>query len=390
MRIAYVCADPGVPVFGTKGCSIHVQEILRAFARKGHEVQLFAQRTGGTPPADLAGIPIRTLPALPAADPAGLEREALAANVTTMAQLRRYGPFDLVYERYALWSFAGIVHAAQRGIPGVLEVNAPLIAEQSAHRVLVDRASAEAVARRVFGAAIAVAAVSDEVARYVRGFDILPDRVHVVPNGVDADRFSPSPRLDDPDHPFTIGFVGSLKPWHGLPDLVEAFARLRREAADIRLLIVGDGPERDPLEEDLRRRGLGHATTFTGAVSPADVPAWIARMDVAVAPYPKMEACYFSPLKVFEYMAAGRAVVGSRIGQLGSLIEEEVDGLLYTPGDTAGLAAALRRLRDEPTLRARIGDEARRRVLTSHTWAAVADRLLQLASVPTTRLEVAA
>jgi glycosyltransferase involved in cell wall biosynthesis len=102
-------------------------------------------------------------------------------------------------------------------------------------------------------------------------------------------------------------------------------------------------------------------------------------MDVAVAPYPNQPRFYFSPMKVFEYMAAGRAVVASRIGQLAGLIEDGGTGVLCPPGDPVALAAALERLRSDPALRARLGRAARAAVLRDHSWEAVARRILQLA-----------
>src|SRR5262249_53202779 len=82
------------------------------------------------------------------------------------------------------------------------------------------------------------------------------------------------------------------------------------------LLIVGDGPERPRLEADLCARGLRELTQFTGSVDSDEVPGLLASMEVAVAPYPKLASFYFSPLKVYEYMAAGLPIVASRIGQL--------------------------------------------------------------------------
>ncbi|MEZ4703290.1 MAG: glycosyltransferase family 4 protein [Rhodothermales bacterium] len=392
MRIAYVCADPGVPVFGTKGCSIHVQEVIRAFVRQGHDVVLFAQRLGGGPAADLAGVQVWTLPSLASADTQAREKDALAANDRMLALLDREGPFDLVYERYSLWSHAGMTYASTHGIAGLLEVNAPLIEEQATHRVLIDRQGAQTVADHVFASASALIAVSDDVARYLVDTAVPAEKVHVVPNGVDPERFTPAvrPASPAPAGVFTVGFVGTLKPWHGLPDLIEGFALLRRADPTARLLIVGQGPEQDALEADLARRGLRDAAEFTGAVDPVDVPAYIASMDVAVAPYPKMDTCYFSPLKVFEYMASGRAVVGSRNGQLATLIEDGEDGLIYEPGDTAGLAVALIQLNRNSTLRYRLGENARRKILRHHTWEATADRIVHLGRSAQPILEEAA
>ena len=127
-------------------------------------------------------------------------------------------------------------------------------------------------------------------------------------------------------------------------------------------------------------RGLREAALFTGAVAPHQVPGLLASMDVAVAPYPKLANFYFSPLKVYEYMAAGLPVVASRIGQLTQVLRHEETGLLCPPGDAAALAAALERLRCDPALRKRLGAAARATALKKHTWDAVARRILSLAT----------
>jgi glycosyltransferase involved in cell wall biosynthesis len=256
-----------------------------------------------------------------------------------------------------------------------------LIEEQAEHRGLADRAGAERVAERVFGAATALLAVSEEVAAYLGRYPATGGRTHVVPNGVNPERFPADlePSCPGPPGTFTVGFVGSMKAWHGLPTLAEAFALLHRHAPEARLLLVGDGPERERLEADLARRGLREATRFTGAVAPEAVPAVLAAMEVAVAPYPPLAHFYFSPLKVFEYMAAGLPVVASRIGQLAQVLRPEVDGLFCPPGNAPALAAALERLRAEPALRRRLGRAARAKVLREHTWEAVARRILGLA-----------
>ncbi|MFQ5570223.1 MAG: glycosyltransferase family 4 protein [Rhodothermales bacterium] len=381
MRIAYLCADPGVPVFGTKGCSVHVQEGIRALLGQEAQVTLFASRLGGTPPADLEAVPVHRLPRLPKGDAAARERAALAANDDLASLLEREGPFDLVYERYALWSYAGMAHARKHRIPGVLEVNAPLIDEQARHRRLVDRESAEWVASRVFSTASVLLAVSREVAAYVATYPDTRGRIHVVPNGVNPERFRPGvvPTAPAPPGTFTVGFVGSLKPWHGLAHLAEAFTVLHRYAPATRLLIVGDGPERDRLEAALSQHGVADAALFTGAVLPEKVPGLIASMDVAVAPYPKQAPCYFSPLKIFEYMASEVPVIASRVGQISEVIEDRVSGLLCPPGDEGALVTALIKLWREPALRARLAEAARARIVRDHTWEATARRVLHLA-----------
>lgn len=385
MRVAYVCADAGIPVFGSKGASVHVQEVTRALLGRGARVTLFAARTGGAPPEGLEGVTVYDLPAPAQGERADRERAAFEANDGLREILSQAGPFGMVYERYSLWSYAGMEYAREHGIPGLLEVNAPLIEEQAEHRGLVHRELAEEVANRAFGAATALLAVSREVAAYLDAFSSARGRVHVVANGVNPGRFEGVEGARDrkEDGTFTVGFVGTLKPWHGLPALVEAFellCRRARGARGARLLIVGEGPEGETMKAELERRGLLHHARFTGAVPPHEVPQLLAEMDVAVAPYPNRSDFYFSPLKVYEYMAAGLPVVASRIGQLEDVIEHEANGMLCAPGDPIALASALDRLRQDVALRARLGQEARRSVLRSHTWDSVAARILEIAA----------
>lgn len=389
MRIAYVCADPGVPVFGRKGCSVHVQEMLRAFLKRGTQIDLFAAARGEKCPADLGEVRVHDVrgfkhPADPA-DVAPLQR----ANAELIRLLEDNRPFDLVYERYSLWSHAGMRFAREACVPGVLEVNAPLIEEQARYRRLTAPDFAQRIAEQAFEGADVICAVSSQVANYLEYFPAANGRVHVVPNGVDPARFE---QRDDSLQPgdfgddsrtFTVGFVGSLKPWHGVSALVEAFAALHRAHPETRLLIVGDGPERENILTQLSDAGddVLAASCLTGAIPSQDVPRYLSQMDVGVAPYPAMPDFYFSPMKIFEYMAAGLPVVCSRVGDLTTLLRGGSDVIFYAPDDAVQLAEVLARLREDLPLRRRLGEAARETVLQHHTWEGVAERVLSLAGV---------
>ncbi|MCU0551431.1 MAG: glycosyltransferase family 4 protein [Leptolyngbya sp. Prado105] len=398
MRIAYICADPGIPVFGCKGCSIHVQEVIRALLQQGHQVELFAMRWGGEPPADLAAVPCHKLPTLPSqvsqasGEPRQLgqrELTLLSLNLELRLALEQAGQFDAVYERYSLWSFTAMEYARSQGIPAVLEVNAPLIQEQATHRGLVHHQSAEAVAQRVFRAANVIVAVSQGVANYLKHYPQAQGKVQVIPNGVNCDRFAKQRVPTQPSDDFTIGFVGTMKPWHGLSTLVEAFVQFHDQFPRSRLLIVGDGPERAALAADLLDRGIHTSVQFTGKVAPTEIPGLLASTQVAVAPYPDYPDFYFSPLKVYEYMAAGLPVVASRIGELQTLIQADVNGLLYEPGNTVQLAQHLAYLYQSPALCLQLGQRARSTVLEEHTWARVAQQIVGLMQQTVSTLEVA-
>ncbi len=381
MRLAYICMDPGVPVFGNKGCSIHAQEMLRFFVRAGFDVTVYAASTGGEPPAGLGSVRVHHMP-IEGQDREEREQSAVRRNEDVLQQLLADGPFDLVYERYALFSFAGMRYAHGQRIAGALEVNAPLVAEQTAHRELHDRSSAVRITEDVYRSAPTVVAVSDKVRDHVIEMVGRREHLHVVPNGVDVDRFAPQqPAESSSPQPFTIGFVGSLKPWHGVHHLLDAFRLVVNLIPDARLVIVGDGPEREHLHEQTEALGLADAVDFTGSVAHEHVPSLMSGMHAAAAPYVSGEACYFSPLKIFEYMAGGVPVVAGRAGQIADIVENGVTGLLIPPGNVAALTGALLTLQGDPRLAYRIARNARERVVSEHTWEAVGRRVLRTAGV---------
>ncbi len=387
LRAAYICADPGVPVFGNKGCSVHVQEFIRALLDLNVEVLLFPASIGGEVPAGLSGVQVHKLPEIAKGDRAVREQAAMAANLTVPAFLQSRGTFDLYYERYSLWSFAAMEFARSAGRPAILEVNAPLIEEQTAHRGLIHTDAAKQASQRAFTAATSVIAVSREVADHVCGYKKVRGRVHVIPNGVNPMRFphGVQPALPNPSHSFVIGFLGTLKPWHDTDGLVEAFSLVHAQDPNVRLLVVGDGPQKKSMQSALSERRLLEDSHFTGSVPPATVPPLLASMNVAVAPYVESENHYFSPLKLFEYMAADLPVVAAATGQIKDVIRDEENGLLYPPGDSFVMAKKILRLKQDRELRGRLGQAARSTVLREYTWGGNVRRILRLAGFKTIR-----
>lgn len=375
MRIAYVSTDPGIPAFGSKGASIHIQEMLRAFLSTGAEVTLICPRLDDPVLADLAAVQCHslrgdTLPSLKQ-DAEGRARQQLDLNHNVANALVQLGPFDLVYERHALFAHGAMEWAAAQGIPSILEVNAPLINEQKQHRSLACETEAETSALRAMRSAGQVIAVSPMVADYCRKFGAPAPRV--VPNGVNPQRFAAPASHDGP---FTVGFLGTLKPWHDVDTVIEAFALLAQDNAEAQLLIVGDGPERARLTERLAGLGLAERAEFTGAVAADQVAGHLARMSVGLATYREDQPFYFSPLKLYEYMAAGLPVVVSRTGGLENLTQNDSFGLSVPPEDPAALARALAQLAQDKNQRARIGQSARDWVLAHQSWEGIAQDLL--------------
>ncbi|GAA2175605.1 glycosyltransferase family 4 protein [Arthrobacter parietis] len=369
-RIAYVCIDPGVPVFGTKGASVHVQEIVRAWRNRGAEVTVYCTRPGSDVPADLADL---TVVVVPVTGKGAARENSQAAAAAELAQRILDDGADAVYERYSLFSDTLARVTGQLRVPGFLEVNAPLIEEQRTHRSLIDETAAHAALREQVGAATRTVCVSDPVADWVRN-RVDPEhheRIRTVANGVNIHRIRPS--SEAPGMP-VVAFVGTLKPWHGVETLIEAQAAGSREWT---LRIVGDGPQGAELRGLAER--VGADVEFTGAIAPEHVPKALAGCSIAAAPYPRASHGdqYFSPLKIYEYCAAGLPVVASRVGQVPYIIDDGVTGLLVEPSDPSALAEAIDGLASAPLARAAMSSAARAAATDRHSWDTVLNRITE-------------
>ena len=177
----------------------------------------------------------------------------------------------------------------------------------------------------------------------------------------------------------TVGFVGTLKPWHGTDLLLHALAAA---GEDLRLEIIGTGPEHEALKRLAAELGIAERVRLHGAVAPDQVPQVLHRLDIAAAPYPAGDH-YFSPLKVYEYLAAGLPVVASAIGTIPEMLGDGELGVLVPAGDVAALAGALDALAADPERRARLGRAARAAAVARHDWRSRCRDLLD-------RVEVAA
>lgn len=389
MKTAYILADPGIGIFGTKGASVHAQEMIRAFRAQGHEVTVFATKRGdkyGEPgteyvPAELKDLPVFVVPVAGAKGAAARE-QATARAAQQMAELAADSSYDLVYERYSLFSSGGAALSTRTGAPLVVEVNAPLLAEQAAHRSLQDAQGAMESTVKTFTAANVLSCVSTPVADWARCIAAgSGPRVIVTRNGVNVERFKPQ-HTTPPRSQFTVGFLGTLKPWHGTEYLLQAVAS-STALAGIRVEILGDGPQRAELAELAHRLGIADQVVFHGAVAPERVPDLLASWDAGAAPYPAGEQenqHYFSPLKVYEYLAAGLPVLASATGEIPEVIEHGVTGLLVPGSNPAALAEALVRLVTDPQLSRRMGAAARATAEQQHTWGARAAEVLKAVS----------
>lgn len=213
---------------------------------------------------------------------------------------------------------------------------------------------------------------------------ILHDKVKIVSAGVDTNTFKPAygggndvRKKYNLKGKKVVVYVGAMSAWHGAEDLIEISTKFE---GDLRFLMVGKGL--DMLEEKTKEMSISSRFIFTGFVKHEEVPKYISAADVAVAPYnPKglrdMEkyGFYFSPIKIFEYMACGKPVVASDLEIIRDIINENRCGLLAKPGNVEDFSEKIRMLIDDSASRKKFGDNGRNAVIEKYSWEKVAEEI---------------
>jgi glycosyltransferase involved in cell wall biosynthesis len=293
---------------------------------------------------------------------------------------------DLFHERYNLMGIGGALASRRMGIPLVLEVNADIIDEYAYQGKPLRgprRAHAVWTTRFAFRTAHAIICVSADLKSHLRErWRVRSQKIAVVPNAADVHAFG---QPQDPhiyrqrlglDGAPVVMFVGGFYPWHALDLLAKSFALVVQRVPEPQLVLVGDGPVRAKLEATTTQLGIAHRVILTGSVEHTQVPTLLSMADVAVAPYPRLPAgMYFSPLKLYEYMAAGKAIVATGAGQVADVIRHGHNGLLVEPGDVSAFADAIVSLLNDPGERDRLGRNARKQALRQHSWERYIDEL---------------
>lgn len=282
--------------------------------------------------------------------------------------------------REALTTFApDVVHVHEPAVPWVALAasTAGVAPTVGTYHAWSDSArvyrTARPVLRRVARRLDALVAVSEAACEYHSGALGIPERAfRIIPNAVDVDRFANAQPIPG-ELPPTLLFVGRLERRKGLEQLIRALLILKPERPDVRLLIVGEGPERDRCQAMVPAR-IRSDVVFLGRVDADDLPRFYKSADLFVSPALGGESF---GIVLLEAMAAGTAVVASDIPGYRSVLRHELHGRLVPPGDPRALAEAIGTLLDNPSLREATGREAQVAV-RDYDWTAVTARLRAL------------
>lgn len=285
---------------------------------------------------------------------------------------------DLIVSRLDVYLFSAVRLARQLRLPLVLEVDSPEAYEFrtfSTRYWRLPRVLENIEAYNIQNADACIT-VSNKLADYFQSHGVTRERMHVISNGADLSKFNPNLSGAEVRAKYglrdaiVIGFIGSFHYWHGVDNLITLIKAAMAANASVKFLMVGDGGALKPqLQKFVAENNLTQRVILTGHVAHDEVGKHVAAMDIVLAPYPPLEFFYYSPVKIYEYMACGKPVLSSRLGQIQEIITEGVNGFLSNPGDNADYARKLAHLIEAAELRQRVGVAAYETIARQHTWA---------------------
>jgi glycosyltransferase involved in cell wall biosynthesis len=372
------------------GSVTHSHEVIRALRAEGVTVTAFTTssaiartaRNERDAPVDWRQVRIpRAAKAIAASAAAGADLALVRAALPAARDA------DAIYQRHGRFTLAGAILAGLTRKPLILEFNG---SEEFVERHWMSsrtplRGRIKLCEDAALAAAARIVVVSEVDRRSLLERGIPADRLVLNPNGVDPERFAVGggseirQRHGIADDAVVFGFLGSFGPWHGAPLLARAFVDAAGQVPAAHLLLLGDGREQEETVAIVRDAGLERRLTVAGKVASTEVPAHLDACDVLVSPHVPLAggAEFFgSPTKLFEYMAAGKPIVASRLGQIGDVLEHGATGWLVRPGDADDLREGLLAVAADAELRHMLGANARRQAVERHTWRLNARRVI--------------
>ena len=397
LSIAYMIQNVGLDLSKKVGDVVPVRYTLTGLQQAGHDVRVFELKGRDVVQIDDIEFLEDTRPAklgLSGKRPFRFAESAIR-RLQGLLNLPYYAFFDsrrfyeaaihslpkyeLCHEHNGLFSPATALACRRLNKPYVLTFSADPIFEAE----LVGRPFqgthlrvAQKQARFTYEQADQILCVSNPAKTHlVEKWQITPDKINVLPNGVDIQLFSKPQNINAVRAEWGVGdspvisFMGGFQPWHGLDNLIESFATILTHVPNAKLMLVGDGPIRADLEQKIAECGVTAATIITGLLPQKRMPELLSIADIAVIPYPKLpQELWFSPLKLYEYMAAGKAIVASSAGQIAEVLVNGRNGLLVESGNIPEFTQAVLSLLNNPEKRQKLGEIARKQAIEHHSW----------------------
>lgn len=291
----------------------------------------------------------------------------------------------VIYQRHSVFNASGVILASKFNVPLILEVNnSEVWAKKNWSRLFFEKLATK-IENFALQNADMIGVVSEVTKNQIKDFCENESKIVINPNGVDPEKFSPDVDGNQIkkelklENYFVVGFIGTFSRWHGVETLFDAAVKVIEQNDKIKFLLIGDGNLKSNLELKTHQLGLDEKIIFTGIIPHDRAPEYLAACDVLVSPHLGFEdgtKFFGSPTKLFEYMAMGKPIIASDLEQIGEIIQNEINGLKFSPGNVDELVKCIFQLFEDPDLRARLGKKAREDVIQNYTWKQNAYRVL--------------
>ena len=363
------------------GQYVHVEELTKALRQRGHEIIVVApsvmEKDGFGSEGGMVATLKRYLPKFL------YELMEFAYSLRVYIKLSRafkqYHP-DVLYERYNLFMPSGVWLKKRFDLPMLSEVNAPIFSERNKYHGISLKRLARWSEKYVWTNADFVLPVTDVLADYVKDSGVASQRIQVIANGIDLEKFDHYPDVERAKDKLGIagklvlGFTGFMREWHGLENVLDFVAEHRNN--NMHLLLVGDGPARGGLEKRAKELEISELLTITGVVPRNSIGDYVAAFDVALQPD---VVAYASPLKLFEYMIMGRAIVAPDTANIREVLKHGENAVLFDTANKDGLIQAVDSICQDTDLRHKISINARQTIFDrGFTWENNAKKVEEL------------
>ena len=370
---------------------IHIREIVGCFRKLGHEVKIVsvlgqknhaAKEDGTWKSSTVKEWLIAKLRCL--LPDFFYELAEILTNLPATRlierSIREFEP-DMVYERYSNYGFAASRIARKRGIPIVLEANVAYYPYKMEWEKSYFPRVLKRVEKQTFETVDHIIVVSTTLKKIVQEYGIPETKITVMPNGVNLDHFRPS---DNGHHSrdelgiqaqIVLGFVGTIRRWHRMDQLFQVLHELDLPHFDAKMLVIGDCPFMEELEQEVAALGEKDRILFAGRLPHNEMPKYLDVIDIAISPF---AVSYSSPMKILEYMAMGKCVIAPDMENIRDIIKPNQTGLLFKPGDAGELKQKLLACLQDPTLRHQLARAGCDDIRQNYTWQKNAEWVLDI------------
>ncbi len=361
------------------GQYVHVEEMIKAFRKLGHEIIVVAPSISQSAEFGSGGGIVSLLKQfVPSALYELIEFfYSIYAYRRLSLAIKEHNP-DVIYERYNLFFPAGIWAKKKYNLPLLLEINAPLYEERNKYDSITLKKLARWTERYTWQGAEGVLPVTEVLAGKVHEQGVPKERMIVVHNGIDRDKFDDIPDINSAkkrlglEGRLVLGFTGFARDWHGLDKVVDLV--VGEQSYPRHLLIVGDGPARASIEKRAKELDVGDRVTITGIINREQVASYVSAFDIALQPD---VVDYASPLKIFEYLALGRAIIAPRKDNISEILSHEDNALLFQADNQDSFYRTIETLCEDSQLRRRISSRAKETIdEKKFTWVHNAERVI--------------